>query len=84
VTTHAWHDFDSLDLVERIMELQEEFSIEIPAEISDEDCRRWLDTGELPGDWLNGAPVPRRGLPPTLPGGAQSPIPSDDVSDDEE
>ena len=78
------HDMDSLDLVERIMELQEEFGIEISREITDEECRRWLETGELPGDWLNGAPVPRRGLPPTLLGGAEAPMPPDEVSDDEE
>jgi hypothetical protein len=60
-------DDDSLDLVELIMSLEEEFGIEI----SEEDWERWR-RGELPGDWLNGAPVPRRGPPPTLTDGAEA------------
>ncbi len=76
---------DSLDLVEIIMSREEEFRFEL-TEHDPDRCRalleHWRETGELPPDWLHGAPVPRRGLPPTLPGAAKAPIPEDETAEE--
>jgi hypothetical protein len=63
----------TLDLIERIMELEEEFGIEM----AEDDFCRWLEGG----DWLNGAPVPRQGPPPTLPGAAEAEPPGEEAQE---
>ena len=72
-------DRDSLDLVERIIQLGRDQGIEL----DDEDFER-LNQGEWPDDWPNDAAIPRRPNLPTLPVGAEASAPADEYDRESE